>query len=282
MRTRPLGSTGHDSSLAVLGCAAFWTVSQDAADRAVQASLDAGVTHVDVAPSYGDAEVRLAPWVPELESRGLLIGCKTMERSADGARRELEESLRRLGMDRFPLYQLHAVTDLAELDRAMPALEAVELARQEGLVDHVGITGHGLESPAVMREAMRRYPFATLMFPVNPQLWSQPAYRAAAEEVLAEAARRSVGVLTIKAAAKQPRDEHTDATTWYEPFTDEEGISAGVRFALSQAVTAFCTPGDVRLLEPALRAARDHVALTAQESAALVTARSGYASIFPV
>jgi aryl-alcohol dehydrogenase-like predicted oxidoreductase len=280
MQTRPLGRTGHQTSLAVLGTAAFWAVEQDVADRCVQAALDAGVTHVDVAPSYGGAEERLAPWVPELLRREVLIGCKTMERTAAGARRELEASLSRLGMDRFPLYQLHAVTDIAELDNAMPALEAIAAAADEGLVGAVGITGHGLDSPEVMREAMRRYPVATVMFPINPRLWAEPAYRASAEAALAEAAAADVGVLVIKAAAKQPRNESTDATTWYEPFTDEENIRAGVHFALSQQVAGFCTPGDVRLLEYALRAAEQFTPLEDAECARLIEASTEYASIF--
>ncbi len=280
MQTRPLGRTGHQSSVAVLGCAMFWSVEQAVADTAVQAALDAGVTHVDVAPSYGGAEQRLAPWVPELLARDVLIGCKTMERTADGCRREMEESLGRLGLGRFDLYQLHAVTDLAELDAAMPALEAVDAAVAEGLVDHVGITGHGLGAPAVMREAMARYPLATVMFPINPRLWADPVYRAEAEAVLVEAKRRQVAVLVIKAAAKQPRSATTDATTWYEPFTDPEGIRDGVRFALSQDVTAFCTPGDVRLLDHALKAAAEFVPLTEADSEQMIRDRASYASIF--
>jgi len=87
MERRRLGRTGHQSSVVALGTAAIGKVDQATADRAIQTALDAGVNHVDVAPSYGEAELRLAPWMPRIRGR-IFLGCKTRERARDAAKAE--------------------------------------------------------------------------------------------------------------------------------------------------------------------------------------------------
>lgn len=280
MQTRTLGKTGHESSLAVLGTAAFGRIPQDEVDQAVALALDAGVNHVDVAPSYGEAEVRLSPWASEFVSRGVFVACKTEKREASGARRELEESLERLGMEKFPLYQLHAVTSLQELDLAMHALDALVDSRREGLIDYIGITGHGLQSPAVMLEAMARFDFATIMFPVNAAVWARSDYRETAEKVLKIASQKRIGVLAIKTAAKGPWFDRARYQTWYEPFEEAAEIAAGVRFTLSQEISALCTPGDARLLPMMLEGVSSFNPMSDSEQEELIGARSGLASIF--
>jgi predicted aldo/keto reductase-like oxidoreductase len=216
-----------------------------------------GVNHLDIAPRYGDAELVVGPLVPAVRDR-LFIGEKTTRRAADGVRAQLEESLRRLHTDHVDLYQLHAVTSIDVLDERADAFTTIERARDEGLTRFVGITGHGLAAPATFLEALRRYDLDTVMFPVYPRLWADPDYRRDAEELLAQCAARDLGVMVIKAVARQPWpiDANRFASTWYEPQPDPGAIARGVHFALSTpGVHAFCTPGDLGLLPLALDAA---------------------------
>jgi aryl-alcohol dehydrogenase-like predicted oxidoreductase len=100
MEQRRLGRTGHTSSVVALGCAGIGKVDQETADQAIQTALDYGVNHIDVAPTYGEAELRLKPWMPRIRER-VFLGCKTKERTREGARAELHRSLERLGTDRL-------------------------------------------------------------------------------------------------------------------------------------------------------------------------------------
>ncbi len=164
---RRLGRTGHRSSVAILGGAAFSDADPDTTESAFRAALDVGVNHLDVAPHYGRAEALLGPCIPAVRDR-LFVACKTLRHGADGVRAQLEESLSVLRCDSFDLYQLHAVTDLEELDARSGAVEAMLAARDEGLCRWVGITGHGLGAPAAHLEALRRFDLDTVMVPGEP------------------------------------------------------------------------------------------------------------------
>ena len=256
MLTRRLGRTGHRSSVAVLGGAAFWGTDPDVTASTFAAALDAGVNHLDVAPRYGRAQELLGPLVGPARER-LFVACKTMRHDPDGVRAQLEESLTLLRCDHFDLYQMHAVTDLDELDARGRAVAAIMAARDEGLCRFVGITGHDLTTPVAQLEALRRYDLDTVMFPVNPRLWADPAYRHDAEALLAEAEQRDVGVMAIKAVAARPwGDRPHTATTWYEAYTGAEEMARGVRFVLSvPGVHALCTPSDPGLTLATVEAA---------------------------
>src|SRR3954468_17642794 len=115
MDTRRLGRTGHESTVAVLGCAAYGRAEPTETAASFHAALAAGVNHIDIAPQYGDAQRLVGPLLPPVRDR-LFIGCKTMRKNAEGVRAQLEESLELLRCEQFDLYQMHAVTDVAELD----------------------------------------------------------------------------------------------------------------------------------------------------------------------
>src|SRR5512141_2059882 len=139
METRRFGRTGHMSTIAIFGGAAFWEISQEDADKVMESVIAAGINHIDVAPSYGQAEERIGPWMPRERER-FFLGCKTMERTREGAWAEMQQSLKRLQTDRFDLYQCHAVTTMEELDAITMkdgALEAIERARREGLTKYI-------------------------------------------------------------------------------------------------------------------------------------------------
>ena len=283
MEERRLGRTGHRSSVVILGGAAFWDATPDATAEAVDAALAAGVNHLDVAPQYGRAEALLGPAIGPVRDR-LFVACKTLRHHPDGVRAQLEESLRRLHCDSFDLYQMHAVTDVEELDRRGGAIEAILAARDEGLCTWVGITGHELTAPAAHLEALRRYDLDTVMFPVNPRLWSEPGYRADAEALLDEAARRDVGVMAIKAGAARPWGSRTPtASTWYEPYTGPGDLARGLRFALSTpGVAACCSPGDLGVLRTVLDLAGSLSPMSPAERDAAVAEVAGETLIFPM
>jgi aryl-alcohol dehydrogenase-like predicted oxidoreductase len=280
---RRLGRTGHHSSVAVLGGAAFWDADPETTESAFAGALAAGVNHLDVAPQYGRAQELLGPLIPAVRD-DLFVACKTLRHNGDGVRAQLEESLRLLQCDHVDLYQLHAVTDLAELDARSGALEAVLTARDEGLCRWVGITGHELTAPAAHLEALRRYDLDTVMFPVNPQLWSDHGYRRDAESLLAHTIEHDVGVMAIKSVAARPwAGRSPSAGTWYEPYTGLPEVSRGIAFALSTpGVHAVCTPGDTDVLRVALTAASGNTSMSAAEREDAVASASHESSIFPM
>jgi len=264
METRRLGRLEHRSSVLIYGAAALSEVSQEVADRSIQEALDGGINHVDVAASYGDAELRLAPWMPQIRDR-IFLATKTGERDRDGAWAQINASLERLQTDRVDLLQLHAIGDIGELDRATGdggALEAVVRAQEEGLVGAVGITGHGHGAPATHLEALRRYPFATVLTPLNPVLWRDPTYRADYEALVAEVRRQDAGLMTIKTVSRRnwPEAGEHRYTTWYEPYDTQARITAAVSWVLAHdEVTGIPTAGDVRLLGMLLEAERNRI-----------------------
>ena len=267
--------------MAILGGAAFSLSTTDEAAPAFAAALARGVNHLDIAPRYGEAERAVGPLVPPVRDR-LFIGEKTHRRAADGVRAQLEESLQRLQTDHVDLYQLHGVTGVDVLDERRPAAEAIMRARDEGLTRFIGITGHGLAAPATFVEALGRYDLDTVMFPVYPRLWADVDYRRAAEELLSICAARDLGVMAIKAVARQPwgPDDDRFATTWYEPRREPDSIARGVHFALSTpGVHAFCTPGDLALLPLALDAAERDPAMDDDARAAAMDEMAGLAPL---
>jgi aryl-alcohol dehydrogenase-like predicted oxidoreductase len=264
---RRLGRTGHESSVAVLGAAAFWDATTGDAAPAFEAALAAGVNHLDIAPRYGAAEQALGPLIPAVRDQ-LFIGCKTTRRNGDGVRAQLENSLSLLGCDSFELYQLHGVCDVEELDARADAVAAIMQARDEGLCRYVGITGHDVTVAASHLEALRRYDLDTVMFPVNRRLWADDDYRRDAEALLAECAARDLGVMAIKAVARRPWPEGAEhhATTWYEPYTDDDNIARSVQFTLSvPGVHAICTAGDAAILPRVLAATQRFEPLSVDE-----------------
>jgi aryl-alcohol dehydrogenase-like predicted oxidoreductase len=268
---RRLGRLGHESSVLIYGAAALGEVTQEVADRSVQEALDAGINHFDVAASYGDAELRLGPWMPRIRG-DIFLATKTGERRTDDAWRQINQSLERLQTDHVDLLQLHAVGDSDELDKVTArdgALVAAERAQEEGLVGAVGITGHGHQAPATHLEALRRYPFATVLSPLNVALSRDAAYLADYEALADEARSQDVGLMIIKSVARRnwPEDDDKRYSTWYEPLDRQQQVTAAVSWVLSHPeVTGIATPGDVGLLAMVIAAEADRVSREAAES----------------
>lgn len=283
METRRFGRTGHQSTVAIFGAAAFWEISQEDADRVMEQVIEAGVNHIDIAPSYGQAEQRVGPWMKRERGR-FFLGCKTMERTKDGAWKELHQSLERLQTESFDLYQCHAITTMEELDSVTMkggALDAFVEARREGLIKFIGITGHGANAPQIYLEALRRFDFDSVLFPLNFVQMANPEYHKHAEELIETCKAKDVGTMVIKTITKGPWGEkQKTASTWYEPFDEYDEIQRAVDFALSYDVTGLCTAGDTRILPLVLRACGNFTRLNEAEIEAMIESGRQYEPLF--
>ena len=283
METRRFGRTGHMSTIAIFGAAAFYQISQEDADKVMELIIEAGVNHIDVAPGYGQAEIRIGPWMPRERSR-FFLGCKTMERTKEGAWNEMQVSLKRLQTEAFDLYQCHAITTMEELDAITMkggAVEAIVKAREEGLTKYIGITGHGVNAPQIYLEALRRFDFDSVLFPLNFVQMANPEFRKYAEELIATCKAKDVGTMVIKHITKGPWGDKTHtATTWYEPFDKMDEIQKGVNFALSYDVTGLCTPGDTRVLPLVLKACENFSRLNRDEMEEMIESGKQYVPLF--
>lgn len=286
MEYRRLGRTGHDSSVLIYGAASLGAVTQDVADASVAQALAAGLNHIDVAASYGDAELRLGALMGEIRGR-VFLATKTGDRDAEGAWASINRSLERLRTDRLDLIQLHEVGNLATLDRVTApggALEALVRAREEGLVSHIGITGHDHTAPATHLEALRRFPFDTVLTPLNRRLWRVPGYADDFSALAAAIAVQGAGLMTIKMIAKRNWIAERRFTTWYEPFTEQRLITASLAWLLNghPEVTGLATAGDTTLLAKVIQAEEDRVGWSADEAAATLDELSDaeYASVY--
>ncbi|MEJ7706126.1 MAG: aldo/keto reductase [Nocardioidaceae bacterium] len=284
MEKRRLGRLGHHSSVLIYGAAALAEVTQDVADQSVQEALDGEINHFDVAADYGDAELRLGPWMADIRDR-IFLATKTGERRRDAAWAQINASLERLQTDRVDLLQLHSVGNLDELNLATRpdgALAAAVRAQEEGLIGAVGITGHSHQAPSTHLEALRRFPFATVLTPLNSVLWGDEQYRSDYQALAGEVQRQDAALMTIKTVSRRNwpiEGERQRYATWYEPYDDQKRITAAVSWVLShEEVAGIATAGDVRLLGMLLAAERDRISPADAESR--LSADQDYSSPF--
>lgn len=283
---RRLGRIGRENSVLVFGGAGLSEVSESEADSAIQQALDAGVTHFDTAADYGDSELHYGRWMPDIRKE-IFLSTKTGLREKEAARRQIEASLERLRVDNVDLLQLHAVGDLEDLDRVTGGggcLEAAIEARDEGLVGAVGITGHGHEAPAVHLEALRRYPFETVLTPWNYILATDEGYRADFEALAEEIEHQDAGLMTIKTISRRnwPEGDPTGDqkyATWYEPFDERRYVDAAVSWVLSyEEITGIAVVGDVGLMPLMLEA--EGRRMSREEAAEVLSDAPNYSSPF--
>ncbi|KAB1188012.1 MULTISPECIES: aldo/keto reductase [Haloferax] len=264
MKTRPLGGTGHDTSIMTFGTIALNWLEQEGADQMVELVLDRGVNHFDVAPMYGDAELKLGPKLRQHRDE-IFLGCKTQERTYDGAKRKLEQSLTRLGVDHIDLYQVHGLEYEHELDTITGdggALEAFREAKDDGLISHIGLTSHS--EPQLILDAIDRIDdLETLMFPMNPVVAGKDDADHDYDAVLERADEEGIGTLGIKAFAKGPwpsTDELPEGdrpyANWYEPVDTPAEIEERFDFAAAQGLTSVVSMGDPKLMAMVLDAAQ--------------------------
>jgi aryl-alcohol dehydrogenase-like predicted oxidoreductase len=254
----PFGATGHESSRVIFGAAALGSVAKPDADRALDLLLEHGVNHIDVAASYGDAELRVATWLRRNPDT-FFVATKTTERSYRGAREEIRRSLDRLGVDRVDSIQLHNLVDVIDWEIALGpngALEAAVEAREEGLVRFIGVTGHGLSVPEMHRRSLERFRFDSVLAPYNYTQMRDPRYAETFEALATVCAERQVALQTIKSLAwRRWEGREKTAATWYEPLRDQADIDLAVHWVLGRPEAFLLTTGDVDVLPRLLDAA---------------------------
>lgn len=284
MITRELfGRTGHESTRAIFGAAALSKVTQEEADRVLDVLLRYGVNHIDVAASYGDAELRIAPWLRTYPTQ-FFVATKTGGRTYDDAKHDIHRSLQRLGREQVDLIQLHNLVDPIDWDTALSpkgALEACIEAREQGLVRFIGVTGHGSQVAATHLRSLERFDFDTVMLPYNYLMMQDDHYAAVFNRLVDVCEERSVVVQTIKAIARRPwwgRD-HT-CSTWYEPFKEQGEIDAAVHWVMARAGVFLATAGDIHLAAKVLDAADRFTTIPREETLQELTSRSDAIPLF--
>jgi aryl-alcohol dehydrogenase-like predicted oxidoreductase len=254
----PFGRTGHDSSRVIFGAAALGSMRQERADQILATLLEFGVNHIDTAASYGDSELRVAPWMAEHRER-FFLATKTGERSGAGARASLELSLTRLGVDSVDLIQLHNLVEPDEWEIAHGpdgAVEALSRARDEGLVRFIGVTGHGLRIAGMHLRSLERFDFSSVLLPYNFTVMSDDRYRADFEALAGVCEQRGVAMQTIKSVARRRwREEAGPHFSWYEPVPDGDALHRAVGYVLGRPGLFLNSSSDARLLRPTLEAA---------------------------
>jgi aryl-alcohol dehydrogenase-like predicted oxidoreductase len=277
------GRTGHKSSRTIFGGASLSHVTQDAADRTLEVLLRHGVNHIDVAASYGDAELRVAPWLKRERGR-FFIATKTDAREKGAARDELHRSLERLGVDYVDLWQLHNLADPIEWDTALSpggAIDAALEAREQGLVKWIGVTGHGAQIAANHRRSLARFDFDSVLLPYNFVTMQLPYYAENFESLARTCAERNVAVQTIKSIAARPwLGRERSRTTWYQPLEAQSDIDLAVWWVLGRPGVFLNTAGDIDLLPRVLDAAERFEKRPSDAEMAALLARSNTEPLF--
>ncbi len=279
----PFGSTGHESTRTIFGAAALGAVTQAEADAALELLLEHGVNHIDTAASYGDSELRLAPWLTQHRDE-VFLASKTGERERTAAREEIRRSLDRLGVDHLDLLQLHNLVDPAEWEAALReggALDAAVEARDEGLVRFIGVTGHGLTVARMHLRSLERFPFDSVLAPYSYVQLRNEGYASDFEELAAVCAQQGVAVQTIKGITLAPWDgREQTAATWYEPLREQDDIDLAVHWVLGRPGVFLNTVGDVALLPRVLDAASRFESRPSDEAMEELAARRQLAPLF--
>ena len=277
---RPLGRTGEKLSIVGLGGLVLADETQETADQLVREAVDHGINYFDVAPSYGNAEDRMGPALKPFR-QDVFLACKTLMRDRAGAAAELHRSLGKLQTDHFDLYQLHALSEVSDVEKALGpngAMETFVQAKKEGKIRFIGFSAHSAE--AALR-AMKQYDFDTILFPVNFVCFLKGDF---GPQIIALAKEKGLGILALKALARQPWPDDTQRKDWpkcwYQPILDPEEAAFSFRFTLSQPVTAAVPPGDKRLFRKALELAHGFEPLVSGDQERLRQLAGGLSPLF--
>jgi aryl-alcohol dehydrogenase-like predicted oxidoreductase len=278
---RTLGRTGEQLSIIAFGGIVVMNESAGESSNIVAEAVDRGINYFDVAPSYGNAQERLGPALAPYR-KNCFLACKTEGRMKDDPRKQLEESLRLLKTDHVDLYQFHALTKMADLDKVLGpggAMETMEAAKKEGKIRYIGFSVHSVETALA---AMDRYNFDTVLFPVNWVLFTQANF---GPQILKRAQEKKMGILALKGMAKtvwaaDQRKNHPEPKCWYQPAGFPEEASLGLRWTLGHPITATIPPGDERYFRLAMDVAQNYKPLDAAEEQALLSGGHGVEPIF--
>lgn len=276
---RVLGKTGEKLSVIGFGGIMLNDNPQDFANEIVAKSYDLGVNYFDVAPNYGNAQEKLGPALKPYR-KNCFLACKTHERTAEGAKKNLEDSLKKLETDHFDLYQLHALSSVDDVNKVFAAggaMETVVKAKKDGKIKYVGFSAHSVNAALL---AMKNYDFDSILFPINFACWNAGNF---GPQVFAEAEKRGMGILALKAMALTPLEKNEpkyDKNVWYKPIQDEEVMKLALKFTLSKNITAAVPPGKSTLFLKALEIMNNYEPITEEETNQLITLAKNTKPIF--
>ena len=285
MENRTFGKVGVKVSIIAMGGCGIGYAEQEEADNAIKIAMDYGINIIDVAPTYGNAEIRLKPWIQKYRNHFFLAE-KTLKRTKKGAWRQLNQSLERLGTKYFDLYQFHAVASIEELNQILGengAMEAFKEAKETGLINHIGITTH--QDVRVLQKALDLSDeFETILLPIYVAAAANPNSVNDYKFILKIARDKNIGVTAIKAISKGRWLNEPDYNTWYEPLDKQELIDQAVWFTLSQdGVTTYSLPCDLKLWPLVLDAARrfQKLGVERQKEIIIIAKENQYKPLFP-
>jgi predicted aldo/keto reductase-like oxidoreductase len=264
MLMRRYGDKEEELSILGFGGIMVSKIETAEAEQLVGQGIDCGINYFDVAPSYGNAEEMLGPALQPYRE-GVFLACKTTERSAAGARRELESSLANMRTDHFDLYQLHAMTTMEDFDQATRpggALETFVKAREEGKVRYLGFSAHSAECALALLDY---FEFDSVLFPIN---WAHFLNGGFGPQVVEKAEEKGAAVLALKAMAYGKVAEGAErpfAKCWYQPIEEPELQDLALRYALSQPIVAALPPGAENFFARAIEIAQHFVPVTESE-----------------
>ena len=261
MEKHAFGSTGHLSTRILFGAAALGAMRQEKADSVLQMVMDAGINHIDVAASYGEAELRLAPFLQD-HRQDFFLATKTGDRTFDSAKASIERSLERMQVERLDLIQFHNLSKDQEWDIAMGpggALEAAVAAKEQGLVRFIGVTGHGTRIAEMHLKSLRAFDFASVLLPYSHMDMQEEQYAREFEELYALCMEKGVAMQTIKSIAKRRWQEGDESPkfSWYEPIRDDDALRRAVHWVLRRPGLFLNTSSDATLLPKIIQAAEE-------------------------
>ena len=255
---KEFGRTGHLSTRVLFGAASLGGVTQKEADQTLELLLEYGINHIDTAASYGEAELRIGPWMKE-HRKDFFLATKTGERTYQAAKDELHRSLERMRVDSVDLWQMHYLVDEDGWQTAFGpggVLEAFIEAREQGLTRFLGVTGHDLAVTDFHRRSLEQFDFDSILLPYNPLLMDNPQYAAGFNSLVATCKQRNTAVQTIKSLSSGPWDGHEKTrATWYKPFEEQDQIDTMVHWVLSNPNVFLNSVGDIYVLPKVLDAA---------------------------
>ena len=283
IRKQAFGKTGHMSTVTLFGAAALAQVTQEEADRALETLQEYGVNHIDTAASYGEAELRIGPWM-RYHRKEFFLATKTEKRTYQEAREQIHRSLDRLQTDHVDLLQLHCLIRSDEWDTAMGpggALEAAIEAREQGLTRFIGVTGHDWHVPQMHMKSLERFPFDSVLLPLNYFMMCRPDYRQGFEQLRKICREREIAFQTIKSIARAPWNDNPKVRAcWYEPFEDQADIDRAVHYVLGHEGVFLNMVGDIYLMPRVLDAASRFTSPPPDESMREMAEATGMCSLF--
>ncbi|MBT3382775.1 MAG: aldo/keto reductase [Prolixibacteraceae bacterium] len=265
MPKRVLGKTGEKLSIIGFGGIMLNNNPQDFANELVAKAYDLGVNYYDVAPNYGNAQEKMGPALKPFR-KDCFLACKTHMRDAVGAQNTLEDSLTKLQTDYFDLFQLHALSSVEQVEQAFGtggAMETIIKAKKEGKIKYVGFSAHSVDAALL---TMKNYDFDSILFPLNFACWNAGNF---GPQVYAEAEKRGMGILALKAMALTPLkngEERLYKNVWYQPIQDEEIMKMALKYTLSKNITAAVPPGKNTLFLKALEFMNEYKPISEEET----------------